>query len=115
MIREVHCLVLVCDSCGAALSEPGDDRELHYEAAEQARTDATRDLCWSHHGGRDFCPPCTCAERGHEWALWIPDPSTALSPRRWCDRCDTSEPISDDARQALTSCSGGGSLRGGGR
>ena len=92
MIRPTQCLVLVCDGCAAVLSHPDTEAEIHYDTAEQARTDATEDLQWSQAGGRDLCPACTCAEQGHDWPDWWTPPARGaaapqLPPCRWCDRC----------------------------
>ena len=89
MIRQTHCVVLVCDGCAAVLSHPDTECEIHYDRAEQARTDAVEDLHWSAVGQRDLCPACTCAAQGHDWPAWVsPPPPSPLGPYRCCERCD---------------------------
>lgn len=92
MIRHTRCVVLVCDGCAAVLSHPDTESEIHYEAAELARTDAVENLSWSRAGERDLCPACTCAAHGHDWPHWqAPPPGSRLAPYRCCQRCDAFE------------------------
>ncbi|WP_319456899.1 MULTISPECIES: hypothetical protein [unclassified Mycobacterium] len=84
MIETLTCHTLTCDECHQTLN-PGDEGDLHFSDADEARNDATRYFDWTRDGDRDLCPECTaratCEREGHK-------PVTEDFGGIYCERCD---------------------------
>jgi len=103
MIRRITCYSITCTVCRTSYEE--DDREVHFESADDAISAVTQHAGWTlTEAGNPVCHRCTadirCARDGHDYSPWYPCACHGRIPDhalfgcgmfRFCHDCDHHE------------------------